>query len=278
MTVGLFVPCYVDQLYPQVAIATLRLLERLGCDVVYPADQTCCGQPLANAGYAHAAHDTMRHFVRCFDGFDHVVAPSASCVAHVRHHFDRLEQTDAVRRVRARTWELCQFLTDGLGVGDTGAIFRHRVGLHPGCHGLRMLDLARPSEVQAPPFDRVRGLLERVAGIELVEPDRPDECCGFGGTFAVFEEAVSVRMGQDRVQDYVAHGAEFITSVDMSCLMHLDGLIRRQGLDVRVIHVAEILDAGAAAGIADPSVAAGTAGSGGASGIVDAGEAAGGVA
>jgi len=242
MKVALFVPCYVEQFYPQVAIATLQLLERAGCEVDYPADQTCCGQPVANAGHAAAGHGAVQNFVRCFAPYDYVVAPSGSCVAHVRDHYDTVEQTEAVRRVRARTLELCQFLTDVLGASDLGASFPHRVGLHHGCHGLRMLGLARPSEIQAPHFDHVRSLLARVAGLELVELDRPDECCGFGGTFAVTEEAVSVKMGLDRVADHLQHGAEFITSTDMSCLMHLDGLVRRQQLPLRVLHVAEILN------------------------------------
>lgn len=284
MKVGLFVPCYVDQLYPQVGIATLRVLERAGCEVAYPSEQTCCGQPMANAGYERHGLDAARHFVRTFAGYDYVVAPSGSCVAHVREHYDAVEAEggttrgtrerhsgtatastagdaeamneeagggrvalDAVRHVRERTFELCQFLVEVLEVDDLGASFPHRVGLHAGCHGLRMLGLATPSEIQAPPFDHVRRLLEHVDGLELVELDRPDECCGFGGTFAVTEEAVSVRMGRDRVADHVRHGAEVITSTDTSCLMHLEGLIRRDGLPTRVVHVAEIL-----AGEGDP--------------------------
>lgn len=242
MTVGLFVPCYIDQLYPEVAVATLRLLEKVGCDVVYPAEQTCCGQPMANAGFERDGVGAARLFVRNFAECDYVVAPSGSCVMHVREHYDVLEQTDAVRHVRERTFELCQFLTDVVQVDRLEASFPHRVGLHASCHGLRGLHLARPSEIQAPPFDKVRALLEMVDGIELVELDRPDECCGFGGTFAVTEEAVSVRMGRDRLRDHLMHRAEVITGTDMSCLMHLGGLAKRQWLPVRVMHVAEILN------------------------------------
>ncbi|MEJ2503373.1 MAG: (Fe-S)-binding protein [Gemmatimonadota bacterium] len=260
MKVALFVPCFIDQLYPEVAIATLRVLERAGCEVEYPPDQTCCGQPMANAGHERDAASTMRNFVRTFAGYEHIVAPSGSCVAHVRAHYGRSTAVgpdggparaddDAgagwkadVRAVRERTFELCQVLTDVLDVRELGASFPHRVGLHPGCHALRMLGLARPSEIQAPPFDRVRDLLQRVDGLELVELDRPDECCGFGGTFAVTEAATSAKMGRDRIRDHVEHGAEVIVSTDMSCLMHLDGLIRRDGSPVRVLHVAEVLD------------------------------------
>src|SRR5690606_3163273 len=183
--------------FPGAAVATLSLLEKLGCTVDYPLAQTCCGQPLANAGCETEALPVMRHFVDTFDGYDYVVAPSGSCVFHVRAHYDRLPQAPAVQRVRERTFELCQFLTDVLGVERVEASFPHRVGLHASCHGLRGLRLARASELQVPPYDHVRRLLESVEGIELVELDRPDECCGFGGTFAVTEEAVSVRMGRD---------------------------------------------------------------------------------
>ncbi|HMB94191.1 MAG TPA: (Fe-S)-binding protein [Rhodothermales bacterium] len=246
MHVALFVPCYIDQFYPQVARATLALLEKLGCTVTFSPDQTCCGQPMANAGFADTSRDTMRHFTRTFAPFDYVVAPSGSCVLHVREHYETLAQTDAVQHVRAQIYELCEFLTDVLGIDHLDAAFPHRVGLHASCHGLRGLHLARPSEINAPPFDKVRHLLNLVDGIELVDLARPDECCGFGGTFAVSEEAISVKMGRDRVEDHLAHGAEVITSTDMSCLMHLDGLIRREQRPVRVLHVAEILNGGSA--------------------------------
>lgn len=239
-------PCYIDQFYPRVAQATLALLEGLGCTVTVPVGQTCCGQPMANAGFERESRETMQHFVETFAPFEYIVAPSGSCVYHVQHHYDALEQTPAVRQVRARTHELCAFLTDVLQVKTLPASFPHRVGLHESCHGLRGLRLGRASELMEPPYSKVRHLLEMVDGLELVPLDRPDECCGFGGTFAVAEEAVSVRMGRDRIEDHLAHGAEFITATDMSCLMHLDGLIRRQQLPLRVCHVAEILNGGIA--------------------------------
>lgn len=242
MTVGLFVPCYIDQFYPEVAIASLRLLEKVGCDVVYPTEQTCCGQPMANAGYERESTSTARHFVYNFATCEYIVAPSGSCVLHVREHYDVLEQTEAVRHVRCGTYELCQFLTDVIQVDRLDAEFPYRVGLHASCHGLRGLHLARPSEIQAPSFDKVGALLGLVDGVELVDVDRPDECCGFGGTFAVTEEAVSVRMGRDRVADHLTNGAEVITGTDMSCLMHLGGLARRQRMPIRVMHVAQILN------------------------------------
>ena len=244
--VALFVPCYVDQLYPQVARATLELLERHGVAVESPQQQPCCGQPMANAGCERDALETAHGFVRAFAGFDYVVSPSGSCVYHVRHHYDVLEQTDEVRQVRGRAYELCQFLVEVLGVEDPGVAFPHRVGVHVGCHALRGLRAARASELGGPPDGAMRALLGRVEGIELVELDRPDECCGFGGVFSVTEEAVSARMGLDRVNDHMRHGAEVITSGDVSCLMHMEGIIRRQGLPLRVLHVAEILNGASA--------------------------------
>jgi len=240
--VGLFVPCYVDQFYPQVARATLELLERHGCRVEFPPAQTCCGQPMANAGCEGDALETALGFVRAFAGYDYVVAPSGSCVYHVRQHYDVLEQTDDTRRVRAAAYELCQFLVEVLHVGDPGVTFPHRVGIHLGCHAQRGLRLANSSEFGSSASGVMRSLLERVDGITLIDLDRADECCGFGGTFSVTEEAVSGRMGLDRVHDHLRHGAEVITSGDMSCLMQLDGIIRRHGLPMRVMHVAEILN------------------------------------
>ncbi|QXD15390.1 (Fe-S)-binding protein [Rhodocaloribacter litoris] len=240
MRVGLFIPCYLDQLYPEVAVATLAVLEGQGLAVDYPLDQTCCGQPMANAGCADAAEGVHRHFRRTFDGFDTVVAPSGSCVLHVRRH---VLGTAATPRV----FELCEFLVDVLKTPSLNVRFPYRVGVHAACHGLRGLRLGAGTERRVPPFDKVAALLDRIDGLERVSLDRPDECCGFGGTFAVGEEAVSVRMGRDRLQDHLDHGVEVITSTDMSCLMHLDGLIRRERRlgrltrPLQVMHVAEIL-------------------------------------
>ena len=241
MTVHLFVPCYVDQFYPRVGIATLRLLERVGCEVVYARGQTCCGQPMANSGAEAFAKTTYDNYVETFAAADYIVTPSGSCAAHVRHHYDVLDQTPAVTRVRERTYELCEFLVDVLDTPDVSARFPHRVGLHQSCHGLRHLRLASDSERNDAPFSKITPLLDQVEGLQLVELDRVDECCGFGGTFAVAQEALSVRMGRDRLSDHLRHGAEYILSADMSCMMHLEGLARRQGEDVQVRHVAEIL-------------------------------------
>ena len=242
LTVGLFIPCYVEQLYPQVGMATVRLLERHGVRVEYPEDQTCCGQPMANSGCGEDAAPLARKFLRLFGGYEYVVAPSGSCVSMVRNHYDGyLAGEPGLAHLKRSTFELCEFLVDVLRVPRIEGRFAHRVGLHHSCHGLRELRLASGSERRVPEFDKVRFLLAELRDIQLVELQRRDECCGFGGTFAVNEEAVSCMMGRDRVADHERGGAEVITGVDMSCLMHLDGLIRRDRRPLRVMHVAEVL-------------------------------------
>lgn len=242
MNVGLFIPCYVNQFYPGAAIATLQLLEKLELKVVYPANQTCCGQPMANSGFQHLTEETDELFVRNFAGFDYVVAPSASCVLHVKDHLHSKKNPQAAGEIRGKVFELVEFLTDVLKIEKLNARFPHRVSLHHSCHGLRGLHLSQMSELNAPPFSKPLQLLNLVEGIELINLDRPDECCGFGGTFCVSEEAVSIKMGVDRVADHEKNGAEYITSSDLSCLMHLEGILNRKKSRVKVIHIAEILN------------------------------------
>jgi len=245
--IGLFVPCYVDQLHPDVGLATLELLEGLGLEVEFPEAQTCCGQPMTNAGCRDAARPLAERFLDIFAGYEHVVCPSGSCVAMVRHHYRGLLGARAgLEPACGRVRELSEFLFDVLGLRSLPGRFPHRVGLHRGCHGLRELRLGRASELglrnAGESHDEpARVLLEGLDGIELVPLDRPDECCGFGGSFAVGEAAVSGMMGRDRVDDHVRHGAEVVASADMSCLIHLDGVIRRQGRALPVMHVAQIL-------------------------------------
>lgn len=242
MKVGLFIPCYIDQFYPKVAIATLELLEKLYIEVEYPLNQTCCGQPMANSGFANYGKETEQLFVSNFQEFDYIVCPSGSCTLHVKDHFAHMEQTDAVKKVRGSVYELVEFLTDVVKVEKLETHFPYKVGYHSSCHGLRGLHLGSPSERRIAPFSKAHQLLHLVKDIELVELDRGDECCGFGGTFAVAEEAISVKMGKDRIADHRNHGAEVITGGDMSCLMHLEGLLKRQKSPIKVMHIAEILN------------------------------------
>jgi len=244
MKVGLFIPCYVDQFYPNAAIATLQLLEKFGVNVVFPKNQTCCGQPMANSGFSHLSEDCDELFVENFAEFDYIVAPSGSCVLHLKDHLHSSRNPEKAKQIRARIYELIEFLTDILQVKDLKASFPHKVGVHQSCHGQRGLKLSQMSELVAPPFSKPEQLLNMVEGIELIKLNRVDECCGFGGTFCVAEEAVSAKMGEDRVHDHVSNGAEYITGVDMSCLMHMEGILRREKSNVKVLHIAEILNAG----------------------------------
>lgn len=241
--VGLFIPCYVDQFYPDVGMATVEVLERAGVEVDFPPQQTCCGQPMANTGCTDEAEPLAKHFYRVFRDYEYVVAPSGSCVSMVRHHYDQYFDGDhGFQQLKARTFELCEFLVDVLQITHwSGVQFPYRVGLHQSCHGLRELRLGSCSERMEGGFSKPACLLAAVAGLELTQLTRPDECCGFGGTFAVSEEAVSCMMGLDRLADHRQAGTEVITAADMSCLMHLDGLIRRQKMPLKVMHIAQIL-------------------------------------
>lgn len=243
MRVGLFIPCYIDQFFPDVGLATVELLEQFGCQVEFPEEQTCCGQPMANTGCWSDAAPLARRFVTLFEPYDYVVCPSGSCVAMVTHHYETLlpENDAAYHAVQAKTFELTQFLVDVLKVEQLDVRFPYRVGLHNSCHGLRELRLGGCSERMEARENKARTLLEKVADLKLVPLQRVDECCGFGGTFAVAEEAVSCMMGNDRIRDHEQAGAQVITAGDMSCLMHLDGLIRRQQKPITVMHIAQIL-------------------------------------
>ncbi len=243
MSVALFIPCYLDQFYPDVAIASLELLERLGVDVVYPDGQTCCGQPMANTGCVADCAPVAHRFVELFAAYDTIVCPSGSCTAMVRHHYgDYFADDDPqFNHVKNRTFELCEFLHDELKIQSLDVQFPHKVSIHQSCHGLRELRLGASSENMTPREDKVRNVLNLVHGIQWCTPTRSDECCGFGGTFAVNEADVSAAMGRDRVADHVSSGSEVLVSADMSCLMHLQGIIRRESTPIEVMHVAQVL-------------------------------------
>ena len=251
MKIGLFVPCYVDALYPEVGVSTLRLLRSLGLDVDYPERQTCCGQPMGNAGFEKMAVPLAKKFDELFRGYDYVVAPSASCAAYVRCFHPGLLAHESHKpyephtcTAAAKTVDLVEFLHDVVKVKSLPAKFPHKVSVHNSCHGVRELGLSSPSERHVPKFNKIIDLLRLVEGIEIVEPERPDECCGFGGMFAVEEKEVSARMGLEKVRRHIATGAEYVTGPDSSCLMHMQGVAEKQGLDIKFIHVAQILSAG----------------------------------
>jgi L-lactate dehydrogenase complex protein LldE len=222
--VALFITCFNETLFPETGRATVEVLERLGVEVDFPSEQTCCGQMHFNTGYQREAIPLVRRFVEVFDGYEAVVAPSGSCVSMVRELYPMAADLARDRSLRERVeelgprvFELSEFLVKKLGVTDVGAYYPHRVTYHPTCHSLRML------KVGEAPLE----LLRNVRGMELVELSEPEECCGFGGTFAVGEPDISAKMGRDRLRDYRGHEAEAVVSTDMSCLMHLDGLARR---------------------------------------------------
>jgi L-lactate dehydrogenase complex protein LldE len=224
MNVALFITCFNDTLFPATGRAVVEVLERVGCTVEFPLEQTCCGQMHVNSGYEHEAGGMLSRFERVFADADAVVSPSASCVAHVR---------ERIPAVSDRVFELTEFLIDRLGVVDVGASFPHRVTLHPTCHSLRLLQIG----------DRPRRLLEAVRGIELVDLGAERECCGFGGTFAIKNADTSMAMLSDKVRHVLDTRAEVCTSLDTSCLMHIGGALRRQRTGVRTMHLAEILAA-----------------------------------
>ncbi len=242
MKIGLFIPCYVDQFYPQVGIATYELLQKLGCDVRFPMKQTCCGQPMANSGYQHLTTGCDANFIANFAEFDYIVCPSGSCVMHVKEHLHDHKQEELAAQMRKRVFELTEFITDVLKVNYIEGRFPYKVGMHQSCHGQRGLKLSQMSELNAAPFSKPGQLLQNIEGLQLVSLSRKDECCGFGGTFCVTEEAVSVKMGQDRIKDHERHDVDYITGGDMSCLMHLEGILNRQKSPIKVIHIAQILN------------------------------------
>jgi L-lactate dehydrogenase complex protein LldE len=238
MRVALQVTCINDALYPDTGRNVVRLLRRLGVDVEFPAAQTCCGQPMVNTGYLNEAVPVLRTFVDAFSGYDAVVTPSGSCAGSVRHQHaivsaragdPRLAERSA--DLAPRVFELSEFIVDVLGVIDVGAWFPHTVAYHPTCHSLRMLGVG----------DRPTMLLEAVEGLTLLPLSEAEECCGFGGTFAVKNAGTSVAIGEDKVRNVLATGADVLVAGDRSCLTHIGGLLDRQRSGVRVMHLADVL-------------------------------------
>jgi L-lactate dehydrogenase complex protein LldE len=238
LRVSLFITCFNDALFPQTGQAVVTVLERLGCAVEFRQAQSCCGQMHANSGYPREAVDLVRRFAAVFEDAEAIVAPATSCVAMIRGQYPRLARLagdpDLERRLEAlipRLFEFTEFLTDRLEVEDVGAYYPHRVTYHASCNSLRALKLG----------DRALRLLRAVRGLELVELTRPQECCGFGGTFAVKNAETSTAMLADKLRDVLDTGAEVCTAGDNSCLMHIGGGLSRQRTGVRTVHLAEIL-------------------------------------
>ena len=229
MKVQLFIPCFIDQLYPQVAFNTVKILEKAGCTVAYNTQQTCCGQPAFNAGFWGESKDVCTKFVQDFDGADYIVSPSASCAGFIRNNYGKLFE-----KVSSQIFELSEFLVQILNVTDLGASFIGKATFHDSCAGLRECN------IKVEP----RALLSQVEGLELVEMNDNETCCGFGGSFAVKYDTISVAMADQKIDNAIATEAEYIISTDMSCLMHIDGRINYNGQQIKVIHLADILASG----------------------------------
>jgi L-lactate dehydrogenase complex protein LldE len=238
MNVQLFIPCFVDQLYPQVAFNMVKVLEKAGCTVSYNTSQTCCGQPAFNAGFWGEAKEVCGKFLKDFSGSDYIVAPSASCVGFVRNYyvklFENAPESALAKKTAERTFEFSEFLIHILKIDDLGASFNGRATYHDSCAALR------ECKVKQEP----RQLLGKVKGLELVEMNDVETCCGFGGTFAVKFEPISIAMGDQKVTNAAATQAEYLISTDMSCLMHIDGCNKHKHAGLKVMHLADVLASG----------------------------------
>lgn len=235
MKVQLFIPCFVDQLYPQTAFNMVKVLEKATCEVVYNTNQTCCGQPAFNAGFRNEARDVCSKFLKDFDGVDYIVAPSASCVGFVRNYygkiFDNSSQHNQVKDLGKRIYEFSEFLTEVLKIDNYGAALNAKATYHDSCAALRECKIK----------EGPRKLLSHVKGLELVEMNDVETCCGFGGTFSVKFDDISASMADQKVGNAMATGAEYIISTDLSCLMQIDGYIKGKDLPIKTMHIADVL-------------------------------------
>jgi L-lactate dehydrogenase complex protein LldE len=235
MNVQIFIPCFIDQLYPSVAFNMIKVLQKAGCTVAYNANQTCCGQPAFNAGFWNEAKEVCSKYIEDFSSNDPVVAPSASCVGFVRNYYGKLFENSSmyknVKQLGERLYEFSEFLVKVLGVEDFGAILDGKATYHDSCSALRECKIK----------EEPRRLLSKVAGLDLTEMNDVETCCGFGGSFAVKFEPISIAMADQKVTNALNTNARYLISTDMSCLMHLDGYIRNKGLNIQVLHLADVL-------------------------------------
>lgn len=234
-TVHLFIPCYIDQLFPETGVAVVQILEKFGCKLIYPAEQTCCGQPAFNSGYWDETLPLAERFLKIFAGAEYVVAPSGSCVSMVKNAYEMLALSEESKHTwqdwRTRVYEFSQFLTDVLKVERWDGVFPAKVTYHDSCHGLRELGISR----------KPRQLLKSIAGLEYIEMERPDTCCGFGGTFSVKFGEISTAMLENKARWIQESGAEYVVAGDSACLMNIDGYLKRHKIPVQTMHLAELL-------------------------------------
>ena len=238
MNVQLFIPCFVDQLFPETGFNMIKVLEKLGCNVDYNPNQTCCGQPAFNAGYRDECRSVASKFLKDFHTYDYIVAPSGSCTGFVRNYYSKLFDNSAmhndVKQLRKHLYEFTEFLTDVLNVSTTGATLNGVGTYHDACGALRECGIK----------EGPRRLLSNVKGLELREMNDCEVCCGFGGTFSVKFEPISIGMGEQKVLNAIESGADYLISTDLSCLMHLDGYIRKHGHSIKTMHIADVLASG----------------------------------
>lgn len=238
MNVHVFIPCFVDQLYPTAGFNTIKVLEKAGCSVIYNPEQTCCGQPAFNAGYWGESREVCNKFINDFSGAEHIVVPSASCTGFIKNYYSKIydnasNQKDT-RGLQEKVYELSDFLVNVLKIDDLGAQFDGVATYHDSCAALR------ECKIKSEP----RKLLDKVKGLTLVELQESETCCGFGGTFAVKFEGISVAMGEQKVQHIVNTNADYLISTDLSCLMHLGGVIEKKALPIKSLHLADVLASG----------------------------------
>ena len=238
MDVHVFIPCFIDQLYPDAGFNTIKVLEKVGCTVHYNPKQTCCGQPAFNAGYWGEAKEVCNKFIDDFHDAETIVIPSASCAGFVKNYYSKIydnapNQKD-IKQFQVKVFELSDFLVNQLKIDDVGAIFNGKVAYHDSCAALRECNLRTEPKL----------LLSKVKGLELLEIKDHETCCGFGGTFSVKFEGISTAMGEQKVKNIVDTNADYLVSTDLSCLMHLDGIIQKKGRSIKSMHLADILASG----------------------------------
>lgn len=238
MNIQLFIPCFVDQLYPQTAFNMIKVLEKAGCTVSYNPQQTCCGQPAFNAGFWDEAKSVCMKFIRDFEGAEYIVTPSASCVGFVRNYYSSLLDNSSVhndvKELSKRIYEFSEFMVNVLKIENLGSVLKGKGTYHDSCAGLRECGIK----------NEPRKLLSQVKGLEMVELVDVETCCGFGGTFAVKFEPISIAMAEQKVENALATRADYLISTDLSCLMHLDGYIKNKGYKLQSMHIADVLASG----------------------------------
>lgn len=238
MDIDIFIPCFIDQLYPETGLNMVKLLERLEINVNYNPNQTCCGQMAFNSGYWDEAQELGEKFIKDFSTGNKVVGPSASCISMVQNHYPKLfhnsSKHNELKELRSNVIEICDFLVNHLNISNFGSVFPHKVTVHDSCAGKREYGLT----------SEMRTLLANVKGLELIEMPESDTCCGFGGTFSVKNEAISTAMAQQKVENAMSTGAEYIVATESSCLMHLEAYIKQHKLPIKTIHIVDILASG----------------------------------